>query len=186
MVFTQEKDRKKIEKVASDFGLKDFDNLKIALKGTNKEYLFCDESKLYILKKGFMTGHMFGNQTYRMPYANISSVSVDYHMLSGYFEVSAGGVQDSKKNYWATTGKDSPQESPNTITLTGKPLKETFEKAADMINDIVANIHNPQNDNSTNQSNSAVDEIKKYKQLADDGIITNEEFEEKKKQLLEL
>ena len=35
------------------------------------------------------------------------------------------------------------------------------------------------------QGNSA-DELKKYKELADEGIITQEEFEQKKKQLLGL
>ena len=35
-------------------------------------------------------------------------------------------------------------------------------------------------------TNSPADEIKRYKELLDDGIITNEEFEEKKKQLLGL
>lgn len=38
---------------------------------------------------------------------------------------------------------------------------------------------------STNQIDPA-DEIRKFKKLADDGIITQEEFEQKKKQLLEL
>jgi len=38
----------------------------------------------------------------------------------------------------------------------------------------------------TDTTSSAADEIRKYKQLADEGIITQEEFEEKKKQLLGL
>ena len=36
------------------------------------------------------------------------------------------------------------------------------------------------------QPNNSVDELKKYKELLDSGIITQEEFEEKKKQLLQL
>jgi predicted Zn-dependent peptidase len=36
-----------------------------------------------------------------------------------------------------------------------------------------------------NQSSPA-DEIRKYKELLDDGVITQEEFEQKKKQLLGL
>lgn len=35
------------------------------------------------------------------------------------------------------------------------------------------------------QSFSSADELRKFKQLLDDGIITQEEFDEKKKQLLE-
>ena len=40
--------------------------------------------------------------------------------------------------------------------------------------------------NPSSSSTSAADEIAKYKKLADDGIITQEEFEAKKKQLLGL
>ena len=39
---------------------------------------------------------------------------------------------------------------------------------------------------SESSSSSAADEIRKYKQLLDEGIITQEEFEQKKKQLLGL
>ena len=37
-----------------------------------------------------------------------------------------------------------------------------------------------------NTSFSAADELKKYKELVDEGVITQEEFDEKKKQLLGL
>ena len=40
--------------------------------------------------------------------------------------------------------------------------------------------------NAINERKSQADELKKYKELFDDGVITKEEFEAKKKQLLEL
>ena len=46
-------------------------------------------------------------------------------------------------------------------------------------------LYNMQNRASSNhQNNNSIDEIKKYKQLLDEGIITQEEFEAKKKELL--
>lgn len=46
---------------------------------------------------------------------------------------------------------------------------------------------NDYNDNkSDNKISSNIDEIKKYKQLLDCGVITSQEFENKKKQLLDL
>ena len=47
-------------------------------------------------------------------------------------------------------------------------------------------IENDTQINSVNNSIDAADEIVKFKKLADDGIITQEEFEAKKKQLLGL
>ena len=58
---------------------------------------------------------------------------------------------------------------------------------------IVAIIHvqfipdkNRKSENNIEQIQSAADEIKKYKELLDQGIITQEEFETKEQQLLKL
>ncbi len=53
--------------------------------------------------------------------------------------------------------------------------KEEFQKA------VTSN-----NTNNTNQATSSADELKKFKELLDSGIITQEEFDAKKKQLLGL
>lgn len=45
---------------------------------------------------------------------------------------------------------------------------------------------NRKSENNIEQIQSAADEIKKYKELLDQGIITQEEFETKKQQLLKL
>ena len=45
---------------------------------------------------------------------------------------------------------------------------------------------NPGSTQSTTQNNTAADEILKFKDLLDKGIITQEEFDAKKKQLLGL
>ena len=35
--------------------------LYVALKGTFKEFLFCTDKNVYIVKQGYMTGHTFCN-----------------------------------------------------------------------------------------------------------------------------
>ncbi|WP_191985901.1 SHOCT domain-containing protein [Levilactobacillus lindianensis] len=162
----------------------DWSSVVIALRGTNKEYLIATNDQVAIIKTGFMTGHTLGSGVFRMPYSNITNAQVDYHMLSGYFEIAAGGVQNTAKNYWST-GSDSPQESPNTITLTGDALRQHFLQAADLINNYVALSHQPQAAVAS-PTQDPVDEIRKFKGLLDDGIITQEEFDTKKKQLLGL
>ena len=42
-----------------------------------------------------------------------------------------------------------------------------------------------ESNNSTNIAISSADEIRKYKELLDDGIITQAEFEDKKRKLLQ-
>lgn len=156
----------------------------IALKGTFKEYLFCTDNNIYIIKKGFMTGHLFGDGNFKMPYRNITNVEVNYGFGGGYFEVSAGGIQNTDKNYWSTDKKQDPAKQPNTISITGSQLKEAFSYASSKILDRINNQHHSQQ--IAQQQTSSAEEIMKFKQLLDDGIITQEEFEMKKKQLLNI
>ena len=78
-------------------------------------------------------------------------------------------------------------EDPNSVAI---GLVERNEQAAEIkkyIDKMLANVRNNKNPSSTIiQTSSSADELKKYKDLLDSGIITQEEFDTKKKQLLGL
>lgn len=69
----------------------------LKIKGAFKEGLVCTDRRVIILKSGFMTGQTFGNNVYQEPYSNIAGVQVTFHLMSGYFELNAGGMQNSRK-----------------------------------------------------------------------------------------
>jgi Bacterial PH domain len=62
----------------------------VALKGAFKEALICTNKRVMILKTGIMTGHTFGSSVFQLPYRSITSAQVNKHMVTGYFEISAG------------------------------------------------------------------------------------------------
>jgi hypothetical protein len=68
--------------------------------------------------------------------------------------------------------------------------KETTDRIARSLNEIIFDLkyEDKNSHNATNASSniSSADEIRKFKQLLDEGIITQEEFESKKKELLRL
>ena len=74
--------------------------------------------------------------------------------------------------------------------MAGKDLRDQFEQAAHFIMDKVATSHvsmlTPPPFIEKNSEPSIADKIREFKALADDGIISQEEFEEAKKQLLGL
>lgn len=78
-------------------------------------------------------------------------------------------------------------EDPNSVAI---GLVERNEQAAEIkryIDKMLANVRNKNNSSNTIiQSSSNADELKKYKDLLDAGIITKDEFETKKKELLAL
>ena len=54
------------------------------------------------------------------------------------------------------------------------------------INDLLIDRQNKENFSNSNNNTDTIDQLKKYKNLLDDGVITQEEFDAKKKQLLGL
>ena len=60
-----------------------------------------------------------------------------------------------------------------------KDVDEVYSTILQLLTDLKNNV-----DNKNKSSMSTVEEIKKYKELLDNEIITKEEFEAKKKQLL--
>ena len=71
---------------------------------------------------------------------------------------------------------------PNTIQLSNMEQYETALK----IREYIENYQSDRVDSAVMQPLSGADEILKYKKLLDDGILTQEEFDAKKKQLLGL
>ncbi len=65
---------------------------------------------------------------------------------------------------------------------------KNYQEVYEVISELLKKRQNPliQNKVSAIKKDSNVDELKKYKELLDEGIITQEEFETKKKQLLGL
>jgi hypothetical protein len=162
------------------------ENILLGIKGAFREWLICTNTKVYIYKKGFMTGHLFGYNSFQLPYRNISSVQVNKHLMTGYFEVSSGGVQNTNKSYWLISKNISAQRAPNCISLINiSGLFEKFTKACDFINQKVYEQSNPQE--ASNQRGNAPDipdQIKKLAVLRDQGILTENEFAQKKTELL--
>lgn len=160
--------------------------LQIALSGMFKEYLIVTDKTLYILKSGFMTGHLTGNGSFIMPLDSVTNTSVDFHLMSGYFTVSTAGMENTQKNFWSQDKQFDPAKSPNTISL-GADSKRNFIKASQMINTrlIPAARRAIGQPIESQRTRSSADRIRQYKALLDDGIITQTEFEGKKKQLLE-
>jgi hypothetical protein len=84
----------------------------VKLRGVYKEALVCTNIRVLILKAGWMTGQWFGTDMFQCPYRNVAGAQVNFHILTGYFELSAGKMQNTKKSFWSTNNFDKPSEGP--------------------------------------------------------------------------
>ena len=131
-----------------------------------------------------MTGQVFGNEVYQEPYSNIAGVQVTFHLMSGYFELNAGGMQNSRKSYWPSDRRSDPAKAPNCVSLNNKKQAEKFRNACSFILNMVDQARRGAAVTSAAATASIPEQISQLASLRDQGILSSEEFELKKKDLL--
>jgi hypothetical protein len=159
----------------------------LKLKGAFKEGLVCTDARVMILKAGFMAGQTFGKDVFQQNYRNIAGVQVKYNLLSGYFEVNASGMQNTTKSYWSTNSSTDPAKAPNCISINQKAQKLKFQQACAFILAKVEQIHTQQSAPaaSTSAQDDLLEAVAKLGKLHEAGILTDQEFETKKAELLQ-
>lgn len=158
----------------------------MSLKCTNGTIIVHDD-KVVISRKGIFAFASQGAVGDRIYYYN-DLKTVEYRkpgMINGYMKFIVEGTNDinAKVNLMSTT-KESAQD-PNTVVLRAFNSKVPKESEK-MYNLIMQKIEECKNTDKIGKSNniSTADEIMKFKNLLDEGIITQEEFEKKKQELL--
>lgn len=156
------------------------------LKYTNGLLIVYDD-KIIISRKtamGFLSQGLKGDKVFF--YKDLSSIEYKKpsFFANGYMKFITAGTNETNQNIGilGNTTKKALQDA-NTLIL------RAFNKEIPILSDkiyqyILNKISNTKNGNIS--INSSADEIMKFKKLLDDGIITQEEFDNKKKKLLNL
>ncbi|MGF1275546.1 PH domain-containing protein [Acetobacter pasteurianus] len=173
-------------KLKEDEILNNDEKIIIRLKGAYKEALICTNKRIIIIKTGFMTGQTFGSNTFQLPYKSIATAEVKYKMLSGYFEISAGGMQNTEKKFWSSNSSNSPVKAPNCISLDSKIQASKFREACSVIMDMVHGLQKSRTEASTqpDASEDLVSKIERLWALKEAGAISTEEFNAAKAKLI--
>lgn len=163
------------------------DNILMEIEGQNGKAIAYQDCIVISRKgfKGFLAQGIAGDRTFY--YKDITAI--DYKkpsfIANGYLKIITGGIQDNnnKKVNLIRTTEDAFKD-PNTLALRAFK-KETANKTEEFYNLVMEKINN--NKKATPSSNGSVaDEIKKFKELLDAGAITQEEYDAKKKELLNM
>lgn len=150
-------------------------NKTFEFKGSGKSIITIDGNFIRIKRKGFvnfMNHGLDGEKT--IDINNLTGIQVKKAgFTSGYIQFIFMGSQESKKGVFAAT------QDENTVMFVKKE-----QKMADEIKEYIEGFLANKGKSQVAATISGADEILKYKELLDQGIITEEEFQEKKKQLL--
>lgn len=158
----------------------------IKLKGAFKEALICTDTRVIILKVGFMTGQTFGSNVFQLPYSQIAGVQVNFHLLTGYFEVSAGGMQNRPKSYWSQDADTDAKKALNCVSLVNGEQAARFREACAFILDAIEKqkAGPPQSPQNRQSEGDIIGALERLGELRRKGILTESEFLTKKKELL--
>jgi len=143
------------------------------VKVPNKVNITIDENTLTINRKGFISfgNGLRGEKT--IPLSNITAVQLKKPGLThGYLQFSINGSVEAKGDAMQLL-KDE-----NTIVFARKHLDDMLE-----LKHLIETSQAPNSQASASTPSEAL-QIKEFKALLDDGIISPEEFDQKKKQLL--
>lgn len=149
---------------------------KIVVKMPHKSTIEVSEHSLTIRRKGLIsaaTHGLKGDKT--IPFKNITAVQLKKPgMNNGYIQFSILGGNEGKGGYTEAISDE------NTVMFLSR---KTYKQMVELKETIESYIYSGGNTNPSSPVSTA-DEIIKLKQLLDDGIITNKEFDKKKKELL--
>jgi hypothetical protein len=152
----------------------------VKLRGTYKEALVCTSTRVIIFKAGWMTGQLFGTDMFQCPYSNVAGAQVNFHLLTGYFELSAGGMQNSPKCFWNSDKNVNAAKAPNCVSIAGRDRADRFRQACAFIMQRVSGGAGA----GVRVGEDVLDTLARLAKLRDAGVISAAEFQAKKVEIL--
>jgi hypothetical protein len=152
----------------------------VKLRGVYNEALVCTNIRVIVLKAGLMTGQLFGTDMFQCPYPNVAGAQVNFHLITGYFELSAGGMQNTRKSFWNNDKSVSAAKAPNCVSIGGRDRADKFRKACAFIMHMASGGASA----GIQTGGDSINTLERLAKLRDAGVISSGEFEQKKAQIL--
>ena len=156
----------------------------VKLQGQFGQALVMTNKRLYIVKWGMQAGSTFGGKCIAYEYRNITAIEIRKHAMSRFVQILTPATQDRKLSYWASSNKpESAIASDFAVTYETKkdPL---FQEAVNTARRVIEKLH--EGAHHSVAADDSLDQLEKLAELKQKGILTDEEFQAKKKQILGL
>lgn len=151
----------------------------LKIVGTNNKVIMVKDNTIKIVKR---SGMLSTKREKVIPVTNTSGVEVKKPgaVFCGYIQIQIAGQQSSVSTYTMSGGTVDVLKDENAVVFVGD---ENYKTALEMQRHILN--YNPAQQGAAAPLSDA-DELLKFKKLLDDGVISQEEFAAKKKQILGL
>ena len=143
--------------------------------------LVLTDQRAIIIKVGFRAGQTLGGKTTSFEYRNITNVEVRTGMMTGVFQLGMAGMPVQESAYWGKGKQDDAWKTPNTLPIAKRQVAE-FQRVAGIVRERMTAAHAP----AATPASPAdpMQQLRQLGELRDAGVLTAEEFESKKQEIL--
>jgi len=138
------------------------------------------DRRIYILKWGMFTGHTFGGQCGAYGFNQITGLEIRKQFLGGMLQVLTAANRNTQSIF-----SGDMKKADNIVVFNWPRQGEAFQRAVSIAREVMQKAMNAGAAHIVEHESDA-DEIAKLALLRDKGILTEEEFQAKKRQLLGL
>ena len=163
---------------ALDQNLAPGETVEVIITGPSNQAIIGTQRRGFVYKKGFMAGATFGAELTSWDYRHLTGVQLHTGMMSGAVVLQAPGQAGHNTSYWKS-GDSGVYQAPNAI-----PLTRPFDQATDgvaRLRQLIDAAHRPAD---AAGSSDPIAMLRELGELRDSGVLTTEEFETKKAEIL--
>jgi hypothetical protein len=146
-------------------------------QGKASATLVATDRRALVIKAGVATGSWFGKKSVSYGYPQISAIDMNTGLMDGYVEISSAGVTQKSR-----VSRTNQLTQADNIVPFNKWSEGDFRKVVEVIRQKLYQPTAPQAAASSGQT--IPDQIAALAQLRDSGVLSTEEFEAKKAELL--
>jgi Short C-terminal domain len=159
------------------------ETIRVIIRGARSQAMIGTDRRVFVCKPGFAAGAAFGVEVTSWSYVNLLGVQRHKGMVSGAIVLQGPGQSGKKTSYWGNKD-DDPFKAPNALPIAGnwKHVDVGVTRLRHLIDAAHTPIATPQA--TTPTPASTADELRKLAELHAEGILTAEEFQAAKAQLL--
>lgn len=178
--------KKRGEKLLSE-NIPHDEKILVKLQGDDGQALIMTNKHLYVVKWGFMTNQTFGGKCIAYDFRNITALELRKKMVNRYIQILTPATQDSiGVSVWdKDKNGNNAKASDSVVTYNDKKQDIAFQAAINLGRQLMSQAHHVTTVSQSNGDDS-IDKLERLAKLKEQGVITQAEFDAKKKRLLEL
>lgn len=163
------------------------DSVLVCLGGLSGEALVATQSRVLILKAGYSSGAIFGQKAKSFLYEDISSVEYSCGLTQGRVQITAAGSVETRHGHRQNNVLGALADAWQAENVCNFPAakKKLFQEAANLVRSRIEQARSAVRQTAaTAQLDDIPTQIRKLAELKVAGILSEEEFERKKAELL--